>query len=136
MLTQLVSSAPPEQLDAALAHPALRGQLLDEIFRRMGSHVRSDKVRGMHAVVRWRLTDGSGDGGFDRYQCTLSDGACTVSKEMSEQPRVTITLSPADFVRLIAQQTSPAVLFVTGKLKVEGDLGFAAGLIGYFDLPT
>jgi hypothetical protein len=26
-------------------------------------------------------------------------------------------------------------LFVTGKIKVKGDLAFAAGLVGYFDLP-
>lgn len=136
VLTQVVAAAPPEQLDAALADEKLRGRLLDEIFRRMGSHVRAEKVRGIHAVVNWRLTGGSGPDGYDRYQIVLSDGACTVSREMTEQPRVTITLSPADFVRLIAQQTSPAVLFVTGKLKVQGDLGFAAGLIGYFDLPT
>lgn len=136
LLTQLVAAAPPEQLDAALADKLLRARVLDEIFRRMGSHVRAEKVQNMHAVVRWRLTGGSGPGGYDRYECVLSDGTCAVSKEMNEQPRVTITLSPTDFVRLIAEQTSPAVLFITGKLQVKGDLGFAAGLIGYFDLPT
>lgn len=136
LLTQVVSAASPEQLDAALADPAVRTRLLDEVFRRMGEHVRVEKAKNMHAVVNWRLTGGSDPDGYDRYQCTLSEGTCTVSREMSEQPRVTITLSPANFLRLIAQQTSPAVLFVTGKISVKGDLGFAAGLIGYFDLPT
>jgi alkyl sulfatase BDS1-like metallo-beta-lactamase superfamily hydrolase len=136
VLTRLVSAASPEQLDAALADEKLRGRLLDEIFRRMGSYVRADKAKGVHAVINWRLTGGSDQDGYDRYQCVLSDGTFTVSREMTEQPRVTITLSPTDFIRLIARQTSPAVLFVTGKLQVNGDLGFAAGLIGYFDLPT
>lgn len=133
---RLVAAASPAQLEAVLADPRLRERLLDEVFRRMGSHVRADRIKGMHSIVRWRLSGGQGPGGFDRYQCTLSDGTCTVSKEMSGQPRVTITLSPANFVQLITQQATPAVLFVTGKLQVKGDLGFAAGLIGYFDLPT
>lgn len=136
VLVELVAAAPAEQLEAALAEPQLRGRLLDEIFRRMGSHVKVDKVRNMHAVIRWRLTGGSGPGGYDRYQCVLSDGACVVSTEMTEQARVTITLSAPNFVRLITQHATPAVLFITGKLQVQGDLGFAAGLIGYFDLPS
>ncbi|HEX4703571.1 MAG TPA: SCP2 sterol-binding domain-containing protein, partial [Pseudonocardiaceae bacterium] len=31
---------------------------------------------------------------------------------------------------------SGAVLFMTGKLKIKGDLGFAAGLTSLFDIPT
>jgi putative sterol carrier protein len=134
-LIGMVDSAPRKQLEAAFADETLRRRLLDEIFRRMTTHVRTEKVRDMHAVVRWRLTGGSGEGGYDRYECTLADGACTVSRERSPQPRVTITVSPVDFVRLICRQTTPAELYVTGKIQVKGDLGFAAGLIGYFDLP-
>lgn len=44
-------------------------------------------------------------------------------------------MAPPDFIRIITRQATPAVLYVTGKLQVNGDLGFAAGLIGYFDLP-
>ena len=135
VLTRLVTDSSPEQLEAAMADPAIRGRVLDEVFRRMGSYVKPEKVQNMHSVVRWRLTGGAGPGGYDRYETTLSNGAFTVSREMIQQPRVTITLSPANFLRLIAEQATPAVLFVTGKLSVKGDLGFAAGLIGYFNLP-
>lgn len=132
---RLVATASATQLEGALADPRSRALLLDEIFRRMQSHVRSDRVKRMNAVVRWRLTGGTGEGGYDRYECVLADGACVVTKERSPRPRVTITLAPTDFVRIITRQATPAVLYVTGKLQVKGDLGFAAGLIGYFDLP-
>lgn len=133
---RLIAATSSDQLNAALEVPELRAVLLDEIFRRMGSHVRAEKVKGLQAVIRWRLTGGTGTGGYDRYESIISKGTCTINREMSQRPRVTITVSPADFVRLITQQATPAVLFVTGKLRVKGDLGFAAGLIGYFDLPT
>ncbi|HWD04594.1 MAG TPA: SCP2 sterol-binding domain-containing protein [Amycolatopsis sp.] len=129
----LVSRASRAQLEAVVASRPLRERVLDEIFARMGSHLRVDRARSVEAVVRWRLTDGAG--GYDRYATEISGGSCTVSRTSEARPRVTITLSPVDFFRLITHQATPAVLFVTGKIKVKGDLAFAAGLIGYFDLP-
>lgn len=132
---RLVAATSREQLETALGVPRLRSMLLDEIFRRMSSHVRADRVARGEVVVRWRLTGGDGSNGFDRYEVVLANGTCEVNREMTKTPRATITVSPADFVRLITQQATPPVLFVTGKIRVKGDLGFAAGLIGYFDLP-
>ena len=48
---------------------------------------------------------------------------------------MTITLSPYDFLRLITAHASAPVLFMTGRLKVRGDLAFAASLMTLFDLP-
>ncbi len=136
----LIATSSRAQLDAVFAAPDLRGVLLDEAFRRMERHVRADRVERLLAVVRWRLTGGNGDGGYDRYECRFADGGCTVraggSDDSAATPRATITVSPVDFLRLTTRQATPAVLFVTGKLTVKGDLGFAAGLIKYFDLPS
>jgi putative sterol carrier protein len=131
----LVARASRAQLEAVVAERVLRERVLDEIFARMGAHIRVDRARSLHAVVHWRLSGGAGDGGYDRYETVISRGACTVSREMKEKPRVTITVAPTDFFRIITHQATPAVLFVTGKIKVKGDLAFAAGLVGYFDLP-
>lgn len=128
----LVASASRAQLESVVADRMLRERVLDEIFARMGAHIRPERTRDLHAVVHWRL---SAEGGYDGYQTAISHGACTVSRELRERPRVTITIAPADFFRLITHQATPAVLFVTGRIKVKGDLAFAAGLIGFFDLP-
>lgn len=63
-LIRLIAGVPREQLDAALAVPDLRTLVLEEIFRRMEAHVRSERVKKTRAVVRWRLTGGTGTGGF------------------------------------------------------------------------
>ncbi|MEU4673841.1 SCP2 sterol-binding domain-containing protein [Amycolatopsis sp. NPDC023774] len=132
----LVSRASRAQLEAVVASRPLRERVLDEIFARMGAHIRVDRARSLDAVIRWRLSGGTGAGGYDRYATSISGGSCTVSRTVEgARPRVTITLSPVDFFRIITHQATPAVLFVTGKIKVKGDLAFAAGLIGYFDLP-
>jgi len=131
----LVAAASRAQLESVVADRPLRERVLAEIFARMGAHIRPDRARDLHAVVHWRLSGGLGEGGYDRYETVISHGSCTVSRELRERPRVTITIAPPDFFRLITHQATPAVLFVTGRIKVKGDLAFAAGLIGFFDLP-
>ncbi|WP_020669204.1 SCP2 sterol-binding domain-containing protein [Amycolatopsis nigrescens] len=131
----LVAKASQDQLDRVVAEPRLRARLLDEIFDRMKAHIKPDRGRDLHAVVHWWLTGGSDEDGYDRYETVLRDGDCTVRRELTEKPRVTITIGPTDFLRLITHQATPAVLFVTGKIKVKGDLAFAASMIGFFDLP-
>ncbi|WP_037307355.1 SCP2 sterol-binding domain-containing protein [Amycolatopsis orientalis] len=131
----LVARASRTQLESVVAERPLRERVLREIFDRMGAHIRQDRAKTLHAVVHWRMSGGQGDAGYDRYETVISHGECRVGRDMREKPRVTITIAPVDFFRLITHQATPAVLFVTGKIKVKGDLAFAAGLIGFFDLP-
>ena len=128
-LLRVAESAPSLDLSK------VRERLVGEIFDRMSSHIRPARAKNQHAVVHWRLSGGIGDGGYDRYETVISNGSCTVSREVREKAKVTITVGPTDFIKLITHQATPAVLFVTGKIKVKGDLAFAAGLIGLFDLP-
>ena len=65
----------------------------------------------------------------------IEHGTCVSHRERTREPRVTITAHPADFLRLITRNASGPVLFMTGKVKINGDLGFAAGLTTLFDLP-
>ena len=131
----IVTTATADQLKTVFATPEWRTRVLDEIFRRMGEHLRPDRASHVYAVVHWRLTGGSDPDGYDHYETVIEDGTCAVNRQWTREPRVTITLSPLDFVRLITQTASAPILFVTGKVKVKGDLGFAAGLTGLFDLP-
>lgn len=132
---RIIGRASGDQVQGVLARPELRARILDEIFRRMSDHLRADRAAGTTGVVHWRLTGGSGDGGYDRWETVISDGTCVVHRESTRDPRVTITVHPADFVKLITNNASGPVLFLTGKLKIKGDLAFAAGLTSLFDLP-
>jgi len=131
---KLISRASAAQVDAVMARPELRAQVLDEVFRRMGEHYRSDKARNTEAVVRWRI--GTGEEDASRYECVLSGGTCTVNKEpQHDDPRVTIMITPVEFLKLVSGNASAPVLFMSGKLKVAGDVGFAAGLTKLFQIP-
>ncbi|MET0135503.1 MAG: SCP2 sterol-binding domain-containing protein [Kibdelosporangium sp.] len=132
---QLIANASTDQLEEVLTRPELRDLILGEIFRRMQAHLRPDKATDVEAVVHWRFAGGAGEDGYDRYETVISNGTCQVNRQMTAASRVTITMPPHDFLQLITTNASAPVLFMTGKLKIRGDLAFAAGMLSLFDLP-
>lgn len=133
-LAGMVGRLSDAELRAVLADPALRPQVLDEVFRRMGDHFRADKAKGQTVAVRFVITGGP-DGGKDAYQAFIKDGVCTTSKELTEHPRATITADGVPFLRLVTGGVGGVELFLKGKLKVGGDMIFAASVAGWFAIP-
>lgn len=127
-----VSRASITQLADLMAHPHLRHVVFDEIFRRMSEHLDPVRSATVRAVVHWRFTSADD---YDRFETVIEDGVCTSGREPTADARVTITLAPTEFLRVVTGGVSVAMLFMRGKVKVKGDIAFAAGLINYFDLP-
>jgi putative sterol carrier protein len=132
---RIITRASADQVQGIMARPRLRARVLGEVFRRMSDHLRADRAAHASAVVHWRLTGGDGEDGYDRWELVIDHGTCVVRRERTRDPRATITVQPTDFLRLITRNASGPVLFMTGRLKVKGDLGFAAGLTSLFELP-
>jgi putative sterol carrier protein len=49
---------------------------------------------------------------------------------------VAFTVGGADFLRLVTGNVAGPMLFMSGKLKIEGDLGFAASAASLFTIPS
>jgi putative sterol carrier protein len=130
---QIVKSTPDAQL-AEVMQGELRGKILDEVFGRMPSTFRPDRAGNTNAVIHWTIT-GRPDGGSDTYEVVIADGACTVSDSAQREPRLTITLGPVDFLKVVSSNANPVMMFMTGKLKAKGDLGLAANIANLFDMP-
>ena len=113
----------------------MREQILTEIFGRMATHLRADKARDTDAVIHWRI-GGRPDGGHDEFETVIRDGACTVSEGLeSASPRVVFTIAGTDFLRLVTGNAAGPMLFMRGKLKIEGDMMFAASAASLFTIP-
>lgn len=133
-LAQMVATASDDQLAEGMSDPEGRKATLDEIFRRMAEHVEPSKARGNDAVIHFKILDAP-DGGYDHYEVVLADGACTVTDEPSAEPRVTFRIGPVDFLRLVSGNAAGPMLFMTGKLKIEGDLMYASTMTSLFRIP-
>ncbi|MEV0676846.1 SCP2 sterol-binding domain-containing protein [Actinosynnema sp. NPDC050436] len=132
---RIISRASKDQIEAVTGRAGLRERVLDEVFRRMEAHFRSDRAGATRAVVHFRLSGGFGDGGHDVYEAVIEDAFCTINKNATRESRATVTMGPVEFLKLATGNASAPVLFMTGKLKVKGDLGFAAGFMSLFDIP-
>jgi putative sterol carrier protein len=129
-----LGQATDEQL-AELMAGEMREQILTEIFRRMVEHFRADSGRDVDAVIHWRI-GGRADGGHDEYETVIRGGACEAHRGFeSEGARVTFTIGGADFLKLVTGNAAGPMLFMSGQLKIEGDLMFAASAASLFTIP-
>ena len=133
-LAAMVGQVPDEQLAEGMANPEGRRMILDEIFKRMSEHAEPRQIEGIDAVVHFEIT-GASDGGSDVYEAVIRDGMVEVSNEPEEQSKVKITTAPVTFLKLVTGQQSGPVLFMTGKLKLEGDVMFASRMTSFFRIP-
>ena len=132
-LAKLVGEASDEQIAQGMQSEN-RKQVLDEIFKRMADHVEPERARDTKAVVHFKILDRPA-GGCDHYEVVLENGTCTASDSPSREARVTFKIPPVEFIRLVSGNASGPALFMTGKLKIEGDVMFAAQLTSLFKVP-
>ena len=106
--------------------------VLEKVFAGMSESFHPDKAAGQQAVVQYEIT---APDGTHEYAMRIADGRCEIEKGRAESPRVTIRIGLADFLRLITGEANGMQLFMTGKLKVSGDLFFAQTYQAWFDRP-
>jgi putative sterol carrier protein len=88
-------------------------------------------------VIEWRLHGIGNEGaGAQRWFVVLSDGECRTGRDLDAKPRVTLELGALEFLKLVTGNANPVAMFMTGKLKIRGDLLFAARVQGFFSIPS
>jgi putative sterol carrier protein len=133
-VTEMVKAASDEQLAEVMSGPQ-RDAIVAEVFRRMGEHFRADDAGDLNTVIHWKI-GGRPGGGDDHWEVVISDGSCAATDEPKSEPRVTLKLDGPNFLRLISGNASGPVMFMTQKLKIDGDITFAARVPSLFDIPS
>lgn len=67
-----------------------------------------------------------------RYWIRIEDGAIDLGLGEVAEPHATITQDHGTAVAMARSELSPVTAFMTGRLKVSGDLGVLMGLAGPF----
>jgi predicted lipid carrier protein YhbT len=130
---RIVRDTPARRTAEVMSGPHRR-RVLDELFRRMETLFNPAQAGDRTALVRWRIT-GAGDA-LDTYETYIADGRCVVTPHGTDRPaRLTLTMAAPELLRLASGNASGPALFLTRKLKMQGDLRLAGGLLSYFDIP-
>ena len=98
------------------------------IFDEMPGRLNQDAAAGLDATIQYELT---GDGGAT-YHCVIKDGACEVSEGGADSPHMTVTMGAQDFVDMTSGKLDGMSAFMSGKLKIGGDMGLAMKLQNLF----
>ena len=128
----LVRETPDEELERGLA--VNRELILQGIFDAMPSQLRPGVDGAERLVVEWRITEGP-DGGEDRWLVSVEAGGCRVERDGAGEPQAVLTAAPVDFVKVAAGVVAGPELFMSGRLRVEGDFLIAARLAALFAVP-
>ena len=97
-----------------------------EIFSEINSRIAADpaKTAGMNAIYAFDL-GGEAPG---QYHISLKDGSADVGEGSPENPNITITMKSEDFVDLATGKLDGTMAFMSGKIKIKGDMGLAMKL--------
>jgi putative sterol carrier protein len=85
---------------------------------------KGDKLSAINAIYEFQLK--GTNGGTWSLDLTVPGGK--VSEGSTGKANCTITMEDENFVKLISGQLNPQMAFMTGKLKVAGNMGLALKL--------
>jgi putative sterol carrier protein len=103
---------------------------VQETFDAMPGRFRADKASGTNATIQYEI---SGDGG-GTWNAAIKDGSCAVSQGAAAAPSLTLQMSAQDWLDMLSGKQSGQMLFMSGKLKVKGDMGLAMKLGSMFQM--
>jgi putative sterol carrier protein len=101
-----------------------------EVLAAMPSAFLPDKAGDARALFQLNMT--GDDGG--QWMLDVADGQCQVEEGAgTRKPDVTLTMAAGDFVALSRNQLDAVQAFLTGKIKVSGNVGLVMQLLNWFD---
>ena len=94
---------------------------VQEFFAELPAKVDSGRTAGMSNSFVFDVT------GVGAWTVRVDDGAVTVA-EGAEEADCTITASEETLTRIVNGEQNPTTAYMTGKLKIAGDMGAALKL--------
>lgn len=81
-------------------------------------------VQKLNTIYQFKL---NGPGGGEWFVDLTKPGG-EIGKGTNPQAKCTITMSDVDFISLVEGRLNSQMAFMTGKLKIQGDMGLALKL--------
>ncbi len=106
---------------------------LDKIFDEMQTRFKPGMATGVDADVVFVVKHG---GEEHPYLVQIHNGSCTTGPGDLEDPKSRLTLGSPMFLKLITGNADGPVAFMSGKLKIKGDIMFTSRLLNFFERPT
>ncbi|MCL7455234.1 MAG: SCP2 sterol-binding domain-containing protein [Anaerolineae bacterium] len=100
-----------------------------ELVQSMPQAFLPEKAGNAKAAIQLDLR---GDGG-GVWVLDIADGVCQVQPPSGTKPDVTVTMDADDFVALYHNRLNPVQAFMSGKIKVSGNVGMVMQMLNWFE---
>ena len=90
---------------------------IDDLFARLPEALNPGAAEGVAATIQFNTSE--------PRSVRIADGKATVTAGTAESPTVAISMTDDDLVSLMSGELDGMTAFMTGRLKVEGDIMFA-----------
>jgi putative sterol carrier protein len=98
---------------------------VQEFFEGLPSRVPAERIEGMTNTYVFDI-EGAG-----QWTVAIADGVITVTDGAGEAD-TTFSTSEENFEKIVAGEQNPTTAYMTGKLKIKGDMGAAMKLQNLF----
>ena len=97
-------------------------QTVSEFFEELPSRADPSRIAGINNTYRFDV-DGAGS-----WTVAVQDGSVSVTQDGGDEADATIKTSEENFQKLLSGDLNPTTAYMTGKLKINGDMGAAMKL--------
>ena len=93
-----------------------------EFFEGLPERVPAERIAGMSNTYVFDV-EGAGT-----WRVAIADGSIDATEGASEDADVTFSASEENFEKIVSGEQNPTTAYMTGKLKIRGDMGAAMKL--------
>ena len=110
-----------------------RRVVLATVFRAMAARLDRSEAAGLDAVIEFRVRGRREV--EDRWQLQIERGTPVAMRGGEAEPTLVLTMRTVTFLRLVTGTSKAPVLYLRGKIRVDGDVLSAIDLPGLFRVP-
>ena len=99
-----------------------------QAFDMMPTRFNKEAAKGLNAIYQFDL---SGDGG-GKWHVIINNDTCEVKEGPAASPSITISMTAQDYLDMLSGKLNGQMAFMTGKLRIAGDMGLALRMQSLF----
>jgi len=97
---------------------------VEQFFNELQGHINTANTVGMNQTFQFNI---EGEGGGNWY-VAFTDGQPEVVQGTADSPNITLTCDSANWLDIATGKMNGQTAFLTGKLKIQGDMSLAMKL--------
>jgi putative sterol carrier protein len=98
---------------------------VNDIIRKMPAAINAAATANLHTTIQYKITE--------PMYLVIDNGQCTVHDGLAPSPDLALIMTDEDLKALLKGELNGISAFMSGKLKVEGDMMLAQRLSSFFD---